>query len=166
MALDEEIAELDTLIETRVREHPHAEVILSLPGMGPKLAAEFIAATSGDLSAFRSADRPAGFAGVRTDRTVLNRIVWKSRTCTAWRDISEQYGPWATLHTRLRRRAARSSGYSAPPRPGGHRLRHRLAGVDRLHDRPRSRSTPLLRACHRSGMTIWAPLRRIGRKLR
>lgn len=64
MALDEEIAELDTLIEAKFREHPHAEVIRSLPGMGPKLGAEFIAATGGDMDAFGSADRLAGFAGL------------------------------------------------------------------------------------------------------
>ena len=64
MALDEEIAELDALIEARFREHPHAEVIRSLPGMGTKLAAEFIAATGGDMDAFGSADRLAGFAGL------------------------------------------------------------------------------------------------------
>ncbi|MDO0917799.1 IS110 family transposase [Streptomyces sp. DT2A-34] len=64
MALDEEIAELDALIEARFREHPHAEVIRSLPGMGPKLGAEFITATGGDMDAFGSADRLAGFAGL------------------------------------------------------------------------------------------------------
>ncbi|WP_328755790.1 transposase [Streptomyces sp. NBC_00271] len=32
------------------------------------------------------------------DRTVLNGIVWKFRTGTAWRDVPERYGPWATLH--------------------------------------------------------------------
>ncbi|MGW2825939.1 IS5 family transposase [Streptomyces sp. NPDC001443] len=36
------------------------------------------------------------------DRTVLNGIVWKFRTGTAWRDVPERYGPWATLHTRFR----------------------------------------------------------------
>jgi transposase len=40
------------------------------------------------------------------DRRVLNGIVWKFRTRTAWRDVPERYGPWATLHTRFRRRAA------------------------------------------------------------
>ncbi|WP_259407813.1 IS110 family RNA-guided transposase [Streptomyces akebiae] len=64
MALDEEIAELDALIEAKFREHPHGEVIRSLPGMGPKLGAEFIAATGGDMEAFGSADRLAGFAGL------------------------------------------------------------------------------------------------------
>ncbi|MFF0066625.1 transposase [Streptomyces sp. NPDC005279] len=37
------------------------------------------------------------------DRPVLNGIVWKFRTGTAWRDVPERYGPWATLHTRFRR---------------------------------------------------------------
>lgn len=64
MAFDEEIAELDALIEAKFREHPHAEVILSLPGMGVRLAAEFIAATGGDMETFGSADRLAGFAGL------------------------------------------------------------------------------------------------------
>ncbi|WP_436969369.1 IS110 family transposase [Actinacidiphila glaucinigra] len=64
MILDEEIAELDALIEARFREHPHAEVISSLPGMGKLLGAEFLAATGGDMDAFGSADRLAGFAGL------------------------------------------------------------------------------------------------------
>ncbi|WP_146214467.1 transposase [Streptomyces sp. ICBB 8177] len=37
------------------------------------------------------------------DRTVLNGIVWKFRTGTAWRDVPERYGSWHTLHTRFRR---------------------------------------------------------------
>ncbi|WP_432140190.1 IS5 family transposase [Streptomyces sp. bgisy154] len=37
------------------------------------------------------------------DRRVLNGIVWKFRTGTAWRDVPERYGPWQTLHTRFRR---------------------------------------------------------------
>ncbi|MFE7213291.1 IS110 family transposase, partial [Streptomyces sp. NPDC057611] len=57
MVLNEEIAELDALIEARFREHPHADVICSLPGMGTQLGAEFIAATGGHMTAFASADR-------------------------------------------------------------------------------------------------------------
>ncbi|MER6712662.1 MULTISPECIES: transposase [unclassified Streptomyces] len=37
------------------------------------------------------------------NRWVLNGIVWKFRTGTAWRDVPERYGSWATLHTRFRR---------------------------------------------------------------
>ncbi|MGW8569830.1 transposase [Streptomyces niveus] len=39
------------------------------------------------------------------DRTVLTRTVWKYRTRTAWRDMPQRYGPWATLLPRFRRRA-------------------------------------------------------------
>ncbi|WP_280873857.1 IS110 family transposase [Streptomyces pseudovenezuelae] len=64
MALNDKIAETDKLIEGRFRQHRHAEVIASMPGIGPLLGAEFLAATGGDLNAFDSADRLAGFAGV------------------------------------------------------------------------------------------------------
>lgn len=64
MALDEEIAEVDALIDARFREHPHAEVILSLPGMGKQMGAVFIVATGGDMDAFGSAGRLAGYAGL------------------------------------------------------------------------------------------------------
>lgn len=64
IALDEEIAEVEALIEARFRDHPAAKVILSLPGMGPMLSADFIAATGGDMTAFGSPDRLAGYAGL------------------------------------------------------------------------------------------------------
>jgi transposase len=64
LALDEEIAETDSLIEGRLRDHPYAEVILSMPGLGPILGAEFIAHTGGDMSVFGSADCLAGVAGL------------------------------------------------------------------------------------------------------
>nr|WP_232794911.1 IS5 family transposase [Kitasatospora sp. NRRL B-11411] len=37
------------------------------------------------------------------DRVVLNGIVWKLRTGSAWRDAPERYGSWQTLYTRFRR---------------------------------------------------------------
>ncbi|WP_413100041.1 IS110 family transposase [Streptomyces sp. Inha503] len=64
IALDEEIAETDLLIEHRFRDHPRAEVILSMPGLGPVLGAEFIAHTGGDMSVFGTSDRLAGVAGL------------------------------------------------------------------------------------------------------
>ncbi|MGW7201850.1 IS110 family transposase [Streptomyces chryseus] len=64
MALDEEIAETDALIESRFRDHPHAEVILSMPGIGPVLGAEFIAHTGGDMGIYGTSDRLAGVAGL------------------------------------------------------------------------------------------------------
>ncbi|MBB2506515.1 IS110 family transposase [Amycolatopsis echigonensis] len=64
IALNTEIAETDAMIEQRFRQHRHAEVMLTLPGFGPVLAAEFLAATGGEMTAFGSADRLAGYAGL------------------------------------------------------------------------------------------------------
>jgi transposase len=64
MALDIEIGDTDAMIEERFRRHRHAEIILSMPGFGVILGAEFIAATGGDMGAFASADRLAGVAGL------------------------------------------------------------------------------------------------------
>ncbi|MEU5540755.1 transposase, partial [Streptomyces sp. NPDC020362] len=64
MTLNEKIAEVDKVIENRFREHELAPVIASLPGIGPLLGAEFLAATSGDMSFFATPDRLAGFAGL------------------------------------------------------------------------------------------------------
>lgn len=64
MALDEEIARTDALIETRFREHAHAAAITSMPGMGSLLGAEFIACTGGNLDAIGSSGRLAGIAGL------------------------------------------------------------------------------------------------------
>ncbi|WIN00152.1 transposase [Actinoplanes oblitus] len=64
MTLDEEIGDVDALIDARFHEHPHAEVIRSLPGTGPLLGATFITVTGGDVKAFGTADRLAAFAGL------------------------------------------------------------------------------------------------------
>lgn len=37
------------------------------------------------------------------DRRLLNGIVWKIRTGSAWRDVPERYGSWQSLYTRFRR---------------------------------------------------------------
>ncbi|MGC0422226.1 hypothetical protein ABIA38_007762 [Embleya sp. AB8] len=63
-ALNARIAETDKLVEGRFREHEHAAVIASMPGIGPLLGAEFLAATGGDMTAFATPDRLAAFAGV------------------------------------------------------------------------------------------------------
>ena len=64
MALDTEIRDTETMIEDRFRRHRHAEIILSMPGFGIQLGAEFLAATGGDMTAFDSADRLAGVSGL------------------------------------------------------------------------------------------------------
>lgn len=64
LTLNEELAELDALISEKVTEHRHAQSLLSMPGFGPVLAAEFLGATGGDLAVFETADRFAGVAGL------------------------------------------------------------------------------------------------------
>lgn len=64
LALDTEIADTEKMIEDRFRRHCHAEIIVSMPGFGIALGAEFLAATGGDLTAFDSVDRLAGVSGL------------------------------------------------------------------------------------------------------
>jgi transposase len=64
LTLNRELTELDAMISEKVAEHKHTEVLLSMPGFGPILAAEFLGATGGDLTVFQSADRFAGVVGV------------------------------------------------------------------------------------------------------
>ena len=64
ITLNKELAELDALISEKVTEHRHTKVLLSMPGFGPVLAAEFLGATGGDLEVFETADRFAGVAGL------------------------------------------------------------------------------------------------------
>jgi len=64
ITLGERIRATDKLIEDRFRRHRHARVITSMPGIGPLLGAEFLAATGGDMTWFATADRLAAFAGL------------------------------------------------------------------------------------------------------
>jgi transposase len=63
LELEGRIGQLDRDIEARFRRHRLAEVICSLPGMGFRLGAEFLAAV-GDLASFASADQLAAYAGL------------------------------------------------------------------------------------------------------
>lgn len=63
ISLDERIKSLDTDIEARFHQHRLAPVILSMPGFGYRLGAEFLA-TIGDPSQFASADHLAAYAGL------------------------------------------------------------------------------------------------------
>lgn len=57
------LIELDRELEARLKRHPDAALIRSLPGMGAVLTAELIA-EAGNLSRFRSADALASAAGI------------------------------------------------------------------------------------------------------
>jgi transposase len=64
ISLNDKITEIDKLTEGRFREHELAEVVISMPGIGVTLGAEFLVAVGGNLAAFPTADRLAAFAGV------------------------------------------------------------------------------------------------------
>ncbi len=64
LSLDDALATVDKLIADRFHLHADAKVIESMPGIGPLLGAEFLAATGGDLSLFPSANHLAGYAGL------------------------------------------------------------------------------------------------------
>jgi transposase len=63
IALADRIKSTDAEIEGRFRRHPFAEVITSMPGMGFRLGAEFLAAV-GDPALIGSADQLAAWAGL------------------------------------------------------------------------------------------------------
>ena len=63
ISLDERIQSTDADIEGRFRRHPFAEVITSMPGIGFRLGAEFLAAV-GDPTLIGSADQLAAWAGL------------------------------------------------------------------------------------------------------
>jgi transposase len=63
LSLKERIESIDEEIGQRFFVRPEAWILISLPGMGPILGAEFLVAV-GDVSAFESADRLAAYAGL------------------------------------------------------------------------------------------------------
>jgi transposase len=63
LALDDRLKGIDKQIRDTFRSHPQAEIIESLPGMGPILGAEFVVA-AGDLASYADAGHMASAAGL------------------------------------------------------------------------------------------------------
>ncbi|GHH95391.1 hypothetical protein GCM10017779_58480 [Streptomyces capillispiralis] len=63
LSLDDRLKGVDRQTRERFRTHPQAEIIESLPGMGPILGAESVVA-AGDLSAYADAGHLASAAGL------------------------------------------------------------------------------------------------------
>jgi transposase len=63
LGLKERIESIDEEIGQRFFARPEAQILTSLPGMGPILGAEFLVAV-GDIRTFESADRLAAYAGL------------------------------------------------------------------------------------------------------
>lgn len=62
--IDQDLAELDQEITNRFQQHDSAEILLSMPGFGPVLAATFLANIGGNLDGFDTVDRLACVAGL------------------------------------------------------------------------------------------------------
>jgi transposase len=63
-AIDQDLVDLDAQINARFQQHDAAEILLSLPGFGPVLAATFLANIGGNLDGFDTVDRLAAVAGL------------------------------------------------------------------------------------------------------
>jgi transposase len=63
LAVDDRLARVDKQIQAVFGQHPQADVITSMPGIGTLLAAEFVVA-AGDLSGYPDAGRLASAAGL------------------------------------------------------------------------------------------------------
>jgi len=62
--LQRQIQQVDKIMHARFRTHSQAEIIESLPGMGPTLGAEFLVAVGGSVDAFVTPGRLASYAGL------------------------------------------------------------------------------------------------------
>jgi transposase len=62
--IDDELKGIDTDIADRFEQHRSAEILTSMPGFGPVLAATFLAQIGGNLEGFDSVDRLACVAGL------------------------------------------------------------------------------------------------------
>ncbi|MGH3340046.1 MAG: IS110 family transposase [Propionibacteriaceae bacterium] len=63
-AIDCDLVDLDAQLCCRFQQHEAAEILLSLPGFGPVLAATFLANIGGNLDGFDTVDRLAAVAGL------------------------------------------------------------------------------------------------------
>jgi transposase len=63
-AIDEDLAHIDAEITDHVAHHDSTQLLLTMPGFGPVLAATFIAQIGGRLDAFENVDRLACVAGL------------------------------------------------------------------------------------------------------
>ena len=63
-AIDADLAGIDALIAEQLKNQEDAEILMSMPGFGPYLAASSIAQIGGTLDAFDSVDKLASLAGL------------------------------------------------------------------------------------------------------
>jgi transposase len=64
LAIDDDLAGIDAQITQALGLHPYGQLLMSMPGFGPTLAATFLAQIGGSLNPFESADTLASLAGL------------------------------------------------------------------------------------------------------
>lgn len=121
LRLREQILEIEAGITSVLPSNPLAESLMTIPGFGSRLAADFLAATGTDLAYFRNPDRLASFAGLapvprdsgkisgnhyrprRYDRRLLNACFQSAfiaaRTCPFSRAFYERKRREGKFHT-------------------------------------------------------------------
>ncbi|MCU1531100.1 MAG: transposase, partial [Arthrobacter sp.] len=160
ITLDKELADLDALISEKVTEHQHTPILLSMPGFGPVLAAEFLGATGGDLTVFQPADRFAGLAGLapaprdsgritgnhhrprRYDRRLLRVFYLSSLSALKSCPSSRTYYDRKRVKGKSHIQADALPGPAPPQRPLGHAPRRH-----HLHPGPGPGSPPGCLSC-------------------
>src|SRR6218665_715527 len=140
LRLREEVEEIESQLETRFHRHQHAESLLSIPGFGPLLAAEFIAFTGGTLTVLESADRLPDIAGLAPVPRDSGRISGNLHR-------PKRYS------RRLLRTCYPSAEAAARPHPESR------AYYDRKHREEKNHKQALLALAKRRINVIWALLR-------
>ncbi|GEL17260.1 IS110 family transposase [Pseudonocardia asaccharolytica] len=84
------LREIDTRIGAVLDTHPDAELITSLPGMGPTLTAELLA-TTGGLARFDTGDELAAAAGLAPVLHQSGRVQFRRRATTGKRALKHVF---------------------------------------------------------------------------
>lgn len=111
--LNERIADLEAELGARFREHPDAEILRSLPGLGEVLGARVLAEFGDDRTRYRDAKARRCYAGTApitrasgTRRVVLARLARNKRladACYLWAFCALTRSPGARRHYDRRR---------------------------------------------------------------
>lgn len=96
LAVDDRLARVDQQIKTVFAQHPQADIITSMPGVGTVLGAEFVVA-AGDLSVYSDAGRLASRPG--WSRCLATPVVGPG-TCTGPGGTADACGACSTSRRR------------------------------------------------------------------
>jgi hypothetical protein len=113
---DAEIADVDAQITELFRQHDSADVLLTMPGFGPVLAATFLANIGGNLDGFDSVDRLASVAGMAPVPRDSGRI-----SGNLHRPRRRSSGPGFRINTGPQVQLIRGTDPNPSPRFGEHR---------------------------------------------